>query len=415
MKEYSRDLAKARCEAIDEAVNLLANAPLFLDTETTGLGPEDEIIEIAIINADGHALLDTLVKPLKAIPYGAYKVNGISDAMVETSPPWEEVWPLVKGIIGGMHVGIYNAEYDHRLICSSSRLHGIDEEPEYIQTCILDMYSAFVGDWDSRRQRWRRHKLEQAIEDFDITITGKAHRAVSDAMAAMAVALAIAADTPSRYHGKHVALPTRHGGGQKTSDGASHPQKGQIPDAELSQAGKAMRGFIGDAMRGNPTVVQFAERLETLGVTPKVFIAKSGKVNGFRFEMDGESYSGFELGHKWSLLQKAGVNYDQERDHDAMTRFMANGGMAPATDEGKLRLDVGKDGLDDPLAEQPMQIVDELLLWTCCADCSKAIWQKIDGHFAAYCTLQSRFSASVSPQTTTSWCSARKGVGRLSD
>ena len=414
MKEYSRDHVKARHEAIDEAVNLLANAPLFLDTETTGLGPEDEIIEIAIINADGHVLLDTLVKPLKAIPYGAYKVNGISDAMVATSPPWEEVWPLVKGIIGGTHVGIYNAEYDHRLICSSSRLHGIDEEPEYTQTCILDMYSAFVGDWDPRRQRWRRHKLEQAIEDFGITITGKAHRAVSDARAAMAVAMAIAAETPSRYHGKHVVLPARHGGEQKTSDGANQLPKGQIPDAKLSQTGKAMRGFIGDAMRGNPTVVQFAERLEALGVTPRVFIAKSGKVNGFRFEMDGESYTGFELGHKWSILQNAGVNYDQERDYDAMTRFMANGGMAPSTDEDKLRLDVGRDGLDDPLAEQPMKIVDELLLWTCCADCTKAIWQKIDGQFAAYCTLQSRFSASLSLQTTTNWCSARKGVGRLS-
>lgn len=44
---------------------------VILDTETTGLGFDDEIVEISIIDCAGYVLLNTLVKPSKSIPEAA--------------------------------------------------------------------------------------------------------------------------------------------------------------------------------------------------------------------------------------------------------------------------------------------------------------------------------------------------------
>jgi len=46
---------------------------VILDTETTGLYDDDEIVSIAIINSDGQTLLNQLVKPVRPIPADAPK------------------------------------------------------------------------------------------------------------------------------------------------------------------------------------------------------------------------------------------------------------------------------------------------------------------------------------------------------
>ncbi|MFB6287159.1 MAG: 3'-5' exonuclease, partial [Candidatus Bipolaricaulia bacterium] len=46
----------------------LDRAPLFLDTETTGIDERAEICEIAVVAADGTSLVDTLVRPTGPIP-----------------------------------------------------------------------------------------------------------------------------------------------------------------------------------------------------------------------------------------------------------------------------------------------------------------------------------------------------------
>ena len=38
---------------------------VILDTETTGLGDSDVIIQISIIDLDGNVLMDSLIKPTK--------------------------------------------------------------------------------------------------------------------------------------------------------------------------------------------------------------------------------------------------------------------------------------------------------------------------------------------------------------
>jgi len=113
----------ARKEAIIKARSLIERQPVYLDTETTGIGPNDNIVEIAVIDDDGYTLIDTLVKPVGTISTETIRIHGITDEMVRASPRWMEVWDQVEPVLSGRFVGIYNAEFDLRLIQQSHNLN----------------------------------------------------------------------------------------------------------------------------------------------------------------------------------------------------------------------------------------------------------------------------------------------------
>jgi len=55
--------------AAELALQILAQKPVYIDTETTGLEKDDEVVEISIINFDGSLLFTSLVKPTQSIPW----------------------------------------------------------------------------------------------------------------------------------------------------------------------------------------------------------------------------------------------------------------------------------------------------------------------------------------------------------
>jgi len=112
-------MTNSRSSISARARQLLADQPIFLDTETTGLDPRAEIVEIALIDYDGAVLLDSLVKPTRRIPWDATRVHNISNEMVADAPTWAELWPHAQALLAGRRVGIYNAEFDLRMIQQS--------------------------------------------------------------------------------------------------------------------------------------------------------------------------------------------------------------------------------------------------------------------------------------------------------
>ena len=86
---------RARFDAIQRAKEYLSRKPVYLDTETTGTGPNAELVEICIVDHDGAILLDTLVKPRGKIEAGARNVHGISDSLLSDAPSWQDIWPQV--------------------------------------------------------------------------------------------------------------------------------------------------------------------------------------------------------------------------------------------------------------------------------------------------------------------------------
>ena len=175
-----------RTAAIARAQQNLLNRPLFLDTETTGLDPRAEIVEIAVIDHDGGVLLDTLVKPTRPIPWDATRVHGISNEMVANAPTWGDIWPQVQSILTGRRVGIYNAEFDLRMIQQSHAAQKIADGAAGARAfCIMKLYAEFYGERGSHGDfRWQ--SLDKAARQCGIALPNS-HRAGADALLARAL------------------------------------------------------------------------------------------------------------------------------------------------------------------------------------------------------------------------------------
>ena len=172
--------ATYRKRAIQTAREYANLKPVFLDTETTGLHNSAEIVEISIVDYHGSVLLDTLVKPLHSIPWDVIRVHGITDEMVDGAPSWYEVWPQVEKVLEGRYVGIYNADFDIRMMKQSHGLHGMSwTMSENRNFCIMKLYAQFYG-----TGRWQ--KLESAGRQCGLELPNT-HRAKDDTFLARAI------------------------------------------------------------------------------------------------------------------------------------------------------------------------------------------------------------------------------------
>ena len=183
-------------KVIENARQIRALNPVYLDTETTGFGVDDVVIQIGIVDVNGEVLLDSLVNPNKPIPPASIAVHGISDEMVANAPQWKQIWPDVAQILTKSIVGMYNAEFDLRLLRQTHELNGgtwaIDERRFF---CAMRQYAAFYGDYNARSSDFRLHKLEQAGAQSNITLPNS-HNAVDDARLTAALMDYIAQYTP---------------------------------------------------------------------------------------------------------------------------------------------------------------------------------------------------------------------------
>lgn len=166
--------------------------PLYLDTETTGTGQTDRIIQIAIVDMNGEPLFQSLVNPGVPIPAESSAVNGITDEMVREAPAWREVSPSVDAILRGRVIGIYNAEFDLRLLRQTNKAYGLPMNIETNQAfCVMKLFAAFYGEWNARNNGFKSQKLEFAGRFMQISIPNS-HDACDDARLTAALTQAIA-------------------------------------------------------------------------------------------------------------------------------------------------------------------------------------------------------------------------------
>ncbi len=158
---------------------VLANKERFviLDTETTGIGRNDEIIQIGIIDLDGNTLLNQNIRPQKrkAIPKDATNVHGLTMDELINCPVFSELKDILKQTIGHRGIIAYNAEFDLRLYKQSYKVSG-GFFPNGNWHCAMREYAQFVGEWDDYHGNYRWHKLESGD-----------HTAIGDCLATLAI------------------------------------------------------------------------------------------------------------------------------------------------------------------------------------------------------------------------------------
>lgn len=174
------NFSRVRHTAVLQAQRHLHTDPLFFDTETTGVHSSAEIIEIGIVDAEGQTLLKSFVRPRRPIPADATAVHGITNRMVMDAPSWPELWPRVRQIFAGQEVGIYNADFDLRMMRQSHALHSLAWEPVGGRAfCVMKLYARFFGE-THRRGGFRWQSLKKAGAQCGIPLPNS-HRAVDDA------------------------------------------------------------------------------------------------------------------------------------------------------------------------------------------------------------------------------------------
>ncbi len=91
---------------------------LVLDTETTGLSPEngDKIVEIGIVELINHIptknVFHNYLNPKRLVHASAFKVHGLSNEFLKDKPLFSEISDEMLNFIGDDSIIIHNAPFD---------------------------------------------------------------------------------------------------------------------------------------------------------------------------------------------------------------------------------------------------------------------------------------------------------------
>lgn len=153
-----------------------------IDTESTGLGADARIVEIAAVRFEGLrevARFSSLVNPGCPIPEAATAVHGITDGMVQDAPQLNDLAIDLLHVADDSVPCAYNAPYDRGLLHREGLpmlCPAFDPAHSWIDVFVmiarLDKYASGPG----------RHKLYQACRRWGVPHLS-AHRAYGDAKA----------------------------------------------------------------------------------------------------------------------------------------------------------------------------------------------------------------------------------------
>lgn len=149
---------------------------VIFDLETTGISPNyDEVIEISALKVKGGEVVDefnTLVNPGRKIPFGATKVNGITNAMVAEAPVFSHVLAEFLDFAEGLVLVGHNiARFDMKFIWRDAEQYfGEIPQNNYVDTLQVAR---------KHLPKMEHHRLVDLAEHYGISSEG-AHRALND-------------------------------------------------------------------------------------------------------------------------------------------------------------------------------------------------------------------------------------------
>lgn len=149
---------------------------VIFDLETTGISPNyDEVIEISALKVKGGEVVDefnTLVNPGRKIPFGATKVNGITNAMVAEAPAFSHVLAEFLDFAEGLVLVGHNiARFDMKFIWRDAEQY-FSEIPQNNYVDTLQVARKHLP-------KMEHHRLVDLAEHYGISSEG-AHRALND-------------------------------------------------------------------------------------------------------------------------------------------------------------------------------------------------------------------------------------------
>lgn len=171
-------------------------APIaVIDFETTGMAPAQgaRATEVAIVLMEGEQVVDrfdSLMRTGVPIPPFIEQLTGISNAMLATAPPAEAVMREAARFVGSAPMVAHNAAFDSKFWQSELQHAGLAAPQPFACTVLLSR--RVFPDAPS-------HSLGRITDHLGLPRTGRAHRALADAMTTAHLLIRMQREIADRY------------------------------------------------------------------------------------------------------------------------------------------------------------------------------------------------------------------------
>lgn len=172
-----------------------------IDFETTGLSPAqgDRATEIGAVILENGKIVDRYQSLMNAgvrIPAFIQQLTGISDAMIRTAPPVDQVMREVFAFVGDYPLVAHNASFDCKFWDAELARIQLTRGQEF--ACSLLLARRLLPQAPS-------HKLGALIEFAGLPVAGRSHRALADAEMAASLLAHLADELRGRYRVREVS------------------------------------------------------------------------------------------------------------------------------------------------------------------------------------------------------------------
>lgn len=151
---------------------------LVLDTETTGLTDNDEVIELAVVHYHSRVTaFHSLIRPTAPIAEEASKKHGLTLELLQHAPTLTEVWDAIRSVLHGKQVAAFNSNFDRDALDRSAKKYGL-EPLEAKWLCVMREYAPLTGQWNTEKKSYRWPKLQDVLPGRE-----QHHRALEDTLA----------------------------------------------------------------------------------------------------------------------------------------------------------------------------------------------------------------------------------------
>lgn len=150
-----------------------------IDFETTGMSPAlgARATEVAVVLVDNGCVVDRYQSLMNAgafIPYEIQALTGITNAMIRSAPPAEEVMREAADFVGAYPLVAHNAAFDRKFWDAELQRVGRRSAADFV--CSLLLSRRLVPEAPN-------HKLATLVSTLRLPATGRYHRALADAEA----------------------------------------------------------------------------------------------------------------------------------------------------------------------------------------------------------------------------------------
>lgn len=137
---------------------------IILETQTTGLSRDAQVIQICIIDTSGKVLFDSYIQPTIAVTPEAFRVHCISMDILQFAPRFDSIRSELEYITSRSIVLSYNHYFEERVMSVPCRS----------RASVKDYYASFINNWSDAygNDKWRSlsDKYHSALEDCQETL-----------------------------------------------------------------------------------------------------------------------------------------------------------------------------------------------------------------------------------------------------